>query len=439
MIEVISDCKINAAVICPNVSGSVCGLSEQSRLDEAIGLAMAINLDVVYSEIVNLKEIKPATYISRGVIERLKSIVNDKNVELLVVDCKLSPVQQRNLEKELNIKVIDRTALILEIFGERAQTMEGTLQVELAHLTYQRSRLVRSWTHLERQRGGAGFLGGPGEKQVEIDRRIIDEKIVRIKKELEKVKKTRQIQRGARQKIPYPVVALVGYTNAGKSSLFNYLTQSSVMAENMLFATLDPTMRKLTLKGGIPVILSDTVGFISDLPHELIMAFRATLEEVLNADVILHVRDVSNQDNKIQRDDVLQVLHNLGLQEIEDAENYIEVYNKSDLLDKESFAYWQNKTSGSQNKVMVSALNGNGCEKLLNLIKQKLSSGSENLKISLPVSDGALTAWIYRNSDVKKVTTNDDVLVIEMGIKTDKSAKLMKIIAEKENVSIENC
>lgn len=439
MIEVISDCKINAAVICPNVSGSVCGLSEQSRLDEAVGLAMAINLDVVYSEIVNLKEIKPATYISRGVIERLKSIVNDKNVELLVADCKLSPVQQRNLEKELNIKVIDRTALILEIFGERAQTMEGTLQVELAHLTYQRSRLVRSWTHLERQRGGAGFLGGPGEKQVEIDRRIIDEKIVRIKKELEKVKKTRQIQRGARQKIPYPVVALVGYTNAGKSSLFNYLTQSSVMAENMLFATLDPTMRKLTLKGGIPVILSDTVGFISDLPHELIMAFRATLEEVLNADVILHVRDVSNQDNKIQRDDVLQVLHNLGLQEIEDAENYIEVYNKSDLLDKESFAYWQNKTSGSQNKVMVSALNGNGCEKLLNLIKQKLSSGSENLKISLPVSDGALTAWIYRNSDVKKVTTNDDVLVIEMGIKTDKSAKLMKIIAEKENVSIENC
>ncbi|MBR1398821.1 MAG: GTPase HflX [Alphaproteobacteria bacterium] len=400
---------------------------------------MAINLDVVYSEIVNLKEIKPATYISRGVIERLKSIVNDKNVELLVADCKLSPVQQRNLEKELNIKVIDRTALILEIFGERAQTMEGTLQVELAHLTYQRSRLVRSWTHLERQRGGAGFLGGPGEKQVEIDRRIIDEKIVRIKKELEKVKKTRQIQRGARQKIPYPVVALVGYTNAGKSSLFNYLTQSSVMAENMLFATLDPTMRKLTLKGGIPVILSDTVGFISDLPHELIMAFRATLEEVLNADVILHVRDVSNQDNKIQRDDVLQVLHNLGLQEIEDAENYIEVYNKSDLLDKESFAYWQNKTSGSQNKVMVSALNGNGCENLLNLIKQKLSSGSENLKISLPVSDGALTAWIYRNSDVKKVTTNDDVLVIEMGIKTDKSAKLMKIIAEKENVSIENC
>ncbi|MBR3662539.1 MAG: GTPase HflX [Alphaproteobacteria bacterium] len=400
---------------------------------------MAINLDVVYSEIVNLKEIKPATYISRGVIERLKSIVNDKNVELLVADCKLSPVQQRNLEKELNIKVIDRTALILEIFGERAQTMEGTLQVELAHLTYQRSRLVRNWTHLERQRGGAGFLGGPGEKQVEIDRRIIDEKIVRIKKELEKVKKTRQIQRGARQKIPYPVVALVGYTNAGKSSLFNYLTQSSVMAENMLFATLDPTMRKLTLKGGIPVILSDTVGFISDLPHELIMAFRATLEEVLNADVILHVRDVSNQDNKIQRDDVLQVLHNLGLQEIEDAENYIEVYNKSDLLDKESFAYWQNKTSGSQNKVMVSALNGNGCENLLNLIKQKLSSGSENLKISLPVSDGALTAWIYRNSDVKKVTTNDDVLVIEMGIKTDKSAKLMKIIAEKENVSIENC
>ena len=269
-------------------------MSSIARLEEAVGLARAINLDVVHREIVRLREVKPGTFISQGILDNLIPVLAEKNVELLIVDNAITPIQQRNLEKKLNLKVIDRTALILEIFGERAQTKEGKLQVELAHLTYQRSRLVRSWTHLERQRGGAGFLGGPGETQIELDRRIIDEKIVRIKKDLEKVRQTRLLQRGARQRVPYPVVALVGYTNAGKSSVFNRLSAAGVFAENLLFATLDNTLRKIVLPSGREVILSDTVGFISDLPHELIMSFRATLEEVLEADIVVHVRDISN-------------------------------------------------------------------------------------------------------------------------------------------------
>ena len=271
-------------------------VSEQNRLDEAVGLACAIDLNVAYSETLNLKAIKPATYFSKGYIEKLKPVIEENQLSLMIVDALLSPIQQRNLEKELNIKVIDRTALILEIFGKRANTNEGKLQVELAHLTYQRSRLVRSWTHLERQRGGAGFLGGPGEKQIELDRRIIDDKIIKIKKELEKVKNTRHLQRGNRRKVPYPVVAIVGYTNAGKSTLFNKLSGACVLAKDMLFATLDPTLRKIKLPSGNEVIFSDTVGFISDLPHELIMAFRSTLEEVLEADVVVHVRDIVNED-----------------------------------------------------------------------------------------------------------------------------------------------
>ncbi|HCU59018.1 MAG TPA: GTPase HflX, partial [Alphaproteobacteria bacterium] len=287
-------------------------ISPESRLNEALGLSFAISLNVVYSELVRLKEIKPATYFSKGFIEKMLPIVEENDVFLMVVDAALTPIQQRNLEKALKLKVIDRTALILEIFGERAQTSEGKLQVELAHLTYQRSRLVRSWTHLERQRGGAGFLGGPGEKQIELDKRLIDDKIIKIKKELEKVKNTRSIQRGNRKKVPYPIVALVGYTNAGKSSLFNRLTKDDVMVANMLFATLDPTLRKIKLPSGMEVILSDTVGFISNLPHELVMAFRSTLEEVLEADVVVHVRDISNIDTDAQRKDVLEVLHHLG-------------------------------------------------------------------------------------------------------------------------------
>ena len=306
-----------AYVIFPNISDSKIQLSASSRLEEACGLARAINLEIVHSEIINLKTIKAGSFFGEGVIERLKKIFAEDALDLLIVDSALSPIQQRNLEKKLTTKVIDRTALILEIFGERAKTKEGKLQVELAHLTYQRSRLVRSWTHLERQRGGAGFLGGPGETQIELDRRIIDDKIVRIKKELEKVRQTRQLQRNAREKIPYPVVALVGYTNAGKSSIFNDLTKANVFAKDLLFATLDPTMRQITLPSGQQAILSDTVGFISDLPHELIMSFRATLEEVLSAQIIVHVRDISNSDTLLQKKDVLKVLEQLGLKNIE--------------------------------------------------------------------------------------------------------------------------
>ena len=369
MIEVQQNRRFNAAVVCPEVFGVPASLSPESRLSEAEGLALAIKLNVVYKESLKIKEIKPSAYFSKGFLERLTPIITEKNVDLLIVDARLSPIQQRNLERELKLKVIDRTALILEIFGERAQTREGALQVELAHLTYQRSRLVRSWTHLERQRGGAGFLGGPGETQIELDRRIIDDKIVRIKKDLEKVKLTRGIQRSARRKVPYPIVALVGYTNAGKSTLFNYLSGSSVMAANMLFATLDPTMRKISLNGGREIILSDTVGFISDLPHELVMAFRATLEEVLNADIILHIRDVSNPDSQAQCADVLDVLAHLGLKEIKNADNYIEVFNKADLLPPEDLSRWQTKTANSSNKVLTSAISGEGCGRLLELIQ----------------------------------------------------------------------
>ena len=285
-----------AAVVYPFINNI--DLDADARLHETVKLAAAISLDVVWSGIIRLRDVKAGTFLGKGNIEKINSIVDEKAIELLIVDADLSPIQQRNLEKELNIKIIDRTALILEIFGDRAQTKEGVLQVELAHLTYQRSRLVRSWTHLERQRGGAGFLGGPGETQIELDRRIIDDKIVKIKKALEKIKQTRGLQRRARQKVPYPIVALVGYTNTGKSTLFNYLTKASVLAKNLLFATLDTTIRKLRLPSGREVILSDTVGFISDLPHELIMAFRATLEEVLEADIVVQVLDVANDDNK---------------------------------------------------------------------------------------------------------------------------------------------
>ncbi len=436
MIEVEQNISYNAAVICPLVTGEQQSLSAESRLSEAEGLALAIRLNVVYKETINVKAIKPSTYFSKGVIERLKIQFEADEVGLLIVDTRLSPVQQRNLERALKVKVIDRTALILEIFGERAQTREGTLQVELAHLTYQRSRLVRSWTHLERQRGGAGFLGGPGETQIELDRRIIDDKIVRIKKELEKVRQTRGIQRGARRKVPYPVVALVGYTNAGKSTLFNYLTKSEVMAADMLFATLDPTLRKITLAGGREVILSDTVGFISDLPHELVMAFRATLEEVLNADIILHVRDISNPDTKNQRDDVLDVLTHLGLKEIQTADNYVEVLNKADLLVDDELKYWQIKTKSAKNAVLTSATTGEGCDDLLELIREKLAMGQVICQIELPHYDGKLQAWLYQNSDVTKLENGENSHTLKVCISPENLARFEKMCANVAEIAI---
>lgn len=436
MIEVQQNRKFNAAVICPEVFGEPNSLSPESRLAEAEGLALAIRLNVVYKESLKLKEIKPAAYFSKGFLERFKPLIAENNIELLIVDTRLSPIQQRNLERELKLKVIDRTALILEIFGERAQTKEGAMQVELAHLTYQRSRLVRSWTHLERQRGGAGFLGGPGETQIELDRRVIDDKIVRIKKDLEKVRQTRGIQRSARRKVPYPVVALVGYTNAGKSTLFNYLADSRVMAADMLFATLDPTMRKISLSGGREVILSDTVGFISDLPHELVMAFRATLEEVLNADIILHVRDVSNPDNQEQCADVLAVLAHLGLKEIKTADNYIEVFNKADLLPPEDLPRWQAKTANSANLVLTSAISGEGCDKLLELIRQKLAQGQKKCQIEIPVTDGKLQAWIYQKSEVQKLENTEQTNIFTVCISSENLARFEKMTADNPQVLI---
>lgn len=433
MYQINTEEKIKSAVVVPLVEGSHKSACPQSRLSEAIGLALAINLDIRYSEAINVREIKPATFLSNAFIEKFAQVVTAENISLLIVDTALTPVQQRNLERKLQIKVIDRTALILEIFGERAQTREGKLQVELARLTYQRSRLVRSWTHLERQRGGAGFLGGPGEKQIELDRRIIDDQIVKIKKDLEKVRKTRTLQRTNRQKVPYPVVALVGYTNAGKSSLFNLLSGSDVLAENMLFATLDPTLRQIILPSGRKVILSDTVGFITDLPHELVMAFRATLEEVLAADIIVHVRDVSNPDHDIQNKDVLGVLDNLGIKAADTRSDYIEVLNKIDLLPAEDKIILSRKLA-NQNKttILISALTGEGSQSLLTAIDQKLGDQNKKLQIEIPASEGKILAWIYQNAQVLKNSTIDENIRLEIKIKEADANRLSKLLTNKQ-------
>ena len=410
------------AVIYPFVNNTE--TDADARLSETIRLAAAISLDVVWSGVLKLREIRAGTFFGKGNIDKIATIINEHEADLLIVDGDLSPIQQRNLEKSLNIKIIDRTALILEIFGERAQTKEGSLQVELAHLTYQRSRLVRSWTHLERQRGGAGFLGGPGETQIELDRRIIDDKIVKIKKALEKIKQTRGLQRRARQKVPYPIVALVGYTNTGKSTLFNYLTRANVFAQDLLFATLDTTMRKLRLPSGSEVILSDTVGFISDLPHELIMAFRATLEEVLEADIVVQVLDAANADNKKQRQDVLEVLHNLGLEQIEHQSNYIEVYNKIDLLNDNQIK----NIKWASNTVLVSALNGDGCNELLQRIDDILRKEYRTTEVDIDAADGKVIAWLHKNTEILESRLNNDRLHVRFRIKEEDIGKLQKIL-----------
>lgn len=408
--------KSKAAVVYPEITNRPLGISGESRLAEAVGLALAINLEIVYSEIIKIREIKPGAFFGQGVIDRLKTNLTELEAEVLIIDSSLTPIQQRNLEKKLQIKVIDRTALILEIFGERAQTSEGKLQVELAHLTYQRSRLVRSWTHLERQRGGAGFLGGPGETQIELDRRIIDDKIVRIKKELEKVKLTRTIQRSARKRIPYPVVALVGYTNAGKSSLFNKLSTSNVFAEDLLFATLDPAMRKISLPSGREVILSDTVGFISDLPHELIMAFRATLEEVLSADLIVHVRDIANPDSREQKQDVIKVLESLGLNNVETLPIYIEVLNKLDLVAPEQRDNIIGQTVNRSDLAALSALTGEGCPEFLRLLDNKLAESYLQISVKLPLEDGKTKAWLYEHAEVLSFLPGEKEVTFELRI-----------------------
>ncbi|WP_456316370.1 GTPase HflX [Teichococcus vastitatis] len=387
--------------VLPFPDGRSATRAAEARLAEAVGLTASIGLTIVHTAVFPLRNRRPSTLLGEGQVEMAAAAIEEHGIGVVVVDAALSPVQQRNLERAWHCKVIDRTGLILEIFGERARTREGALQVELAHLDYQRTRLVRSWTHLERQRGGFGFLGGPGESQIEIDRRLIGERIVKLKRELEQVRRTRGLHRSARSRVPFPVVALVGYTNAGKSTLFNALTGAGVYAQDQLFATLDPTMRAIRLPSGRTVILSDTVGFISDLPTQLIEAFRATLEEVAAADIILHVRDVAHPDTASQRSDVIAVLNEMttGLDPALDEhwqERTIEVLNKADLLGgAEAVAGTDDAFS-----IVASALTGEGLDTLRQALDTRLAAGMETVEYALSIEDGAGLAWLYQHGEV---------------------------------------
>ena len=418
---------------------------DEQLLSEAIGLAQAINLKVVYAETISLNKPKPATLFGTGAINRLGDLIHENcsenhikisksEVSVVIIDAPLTPVQQRNLEKAWECKVIDRTGLILEIFGERARTHEGRLQVELAALEYQRSRLVRSWTHLERQRGGAGFMGGPGETQIETDRRQIGQRITRLKKELKEVKRTRLLHRKARKKVPYPIVALIGYTNAGKSTLFNQLTKANVKVKDQLFATLDPTMRALKMPSGQTAIISDTVGFVSQLPHELINAFQATLEEVIEADIIVHVRDSAHTDTELQKQDVLSVLKNLGLDDTFE-NTHIEVLNKIDMLDPLRLEALSNQGLRSNiPNILVSAVTGKGCDDLIKIIDAQITKSFEILKLSLPLIDGASLAWLYNHSEI--LERKDDEKAIHLKLRID-DANLARFRQRSKNLILE--